>query len=426
MQRIQIGLVGLGTIGGGLLALLNENAKLIARRTGIEFQITRVADKDTAKFSKLKNIKASADYKDIINDPDIQIVVELTGGVDFPWKLFQETVESGKHFVTANKALLSKKLLSMFELSRKNQAYIGFEASVGGGIPIIKTLRYSLVGNQILSIDGIINGTTNYILTQMTDKNLPFSEALKKAQELGFAEADPTLDINGDDAASKIAILASLSFNQNISRDDVYLEGIENIELIDIQNAGELDYTVKLVATCKIHEGDLVELRVHPTFVSNDNPLSQVENEYNAILVDTDFLGESMYYGKGAGARPTASAVISDIVELGGKICSKKGYNEHFFSLENSKKIKPISDIPSKFYVRIMTKDEPGILAKVTKVFGDNHISIASVIQKDTGKEFIPLVFCTHEAKEKDFQNSFQQIKSFNFVEKIVYYRTAD
>jgi homoserine dehydrogenase len=314
----------------------------------------------------------------------------------------------------------------MFRLARENERYIGFEASVGGGIPIIQTLRNSLVGNRIRSIEGIINGTTNYILTRMEEQDLDFETALVQAQDLGFAEADPTLDINGGDAASKIAILSAISFHQNITFDDVHVEGIENVKLSHVHDAQELGYSIKLIAMSRIDQNGEVEVRVHPALVSPKNPLSSIRNEYNAILVNSDYLGESMYYGKGAGPFPTASAVVSDIVEIGGKTIKKKEYNAYFFSLSEEKNTKPFSKIISRYYIRIMIKDVPGILAKIATVMGKHDISIASLNQKRSLEEFVPVIFTTQHATEKQFSEALKEIKNFDFVDNIVYYRIID
>ncbi len=426
MEKINIGLVGFGTIGSGVVSLLSENGEAIRERTGIDFNVKYIVDKDLKKLSQLENYKTSDNYKDIIEDSSIDIVLELAGGVEFPHFLFKESMKSKKHFVTANKALLSKNFYDMFKETRENELYIGFEASVAGGIPVIKTIRNSLIGNKIKFLQGIINGTTNYILTQMEENNLDFQAALTNAQKLGLAEADPTLDVNGDDAASKIAILASLAFNQNIERNDVYMEGIEKLELIDVKYAKELDYKVKLIAISRINDKNEVEIRVHPTLVKNSNPLADVKNEFNAVLIDSDYLGMSMYYGKGAGSRPTASSVISDIVEIGNKIVNKKAYNKNTFLLSNNKKIKEMSKVKSKYYVRIMTEDKPGILAKVASVLGENSVSVASMIQTEGTGTYVPMVFTTHEAFEGNFIKSYNEIQKFDFVEKVVFYRILD
>lgn len=426
MKKINIALVGYGVIGSGVLELLKQNHKIFSDKTGIDFEIKYIVDKDPSKLKGLKGIETTDNYKKAILDKEVSLIIELTGAIDFSYKLFEEASNEGKHFITANKALLSKKLLDMFAIARKNKTYIGFEASVAGGIPIIKTIRNYLIGNKILDIEGIINGTTNYILTKMTDENLEFNTALKKAQELGFAEADPTMDISGGDAASKLAILASISFNQNIQYDDVIKEGIDKIDLMDIQYAKELGYQIKLIGIARIVDGEGVEAHVHPTLVGNKNPLSSVKNEFNAILINADFLGLNMYYGKGAGSRPTATAVLSDIVEIGLKTAQGKEYNPQSFELSSKKQIRPLSSVVSKYYLRIMTEDKPGILAKIGTVLGDNGISLASVIQKDTEKDFAQVVFTTYKATETQFAASIETIKKFPFVKKTVYYRISD
>lgn len=426
MEKLTLALVGFGTVGSGLLSLLSENRKEIARKTGIDLELKYVIDQDLSKLSSLKGVQISNDYRTALNDPEVSLVVELTGGVDFPLRLFNETAAAGKHFVTANKALLSRHLYAMFEAARKNRIYIGFEASVAGGIPIIHTLRRSLAGNRIQAIEGIINGTTNYILTQMEEQGIDFPVALKQAQDLGFAEADPTLDINGGDAASKIAILAAISFNQNVEYDDVYAEGIEKVSIIDIEYAKKLGYRIKLLGISSLNAENEVDVRVHPCLVGDSNPLAGIRNEFNAVAVESDFLGLSMYYGRGAGARPTASAVVSDVIDIASRTLKKKEYNESFFMLSSEKKLRGMEKTESRYYVRIMTQDQPGILARIAQVFGENGISIATVIQLDTEQDFIPLVLTTHQAAEKQFQDSLTQIREFGFVDHVVYYRILD
>lgn len=426
MSQITIGLAGYGVIGSGVVALLEQNSKFIEKKTGIQLVLKTIVDKDKEKIKNLKKYIVSSDSKALTEDKEIDIVVELTGGKDFPYQLFRDTIENGKHFVTANKALLSEKMPEIFTLLREKKRHMGFEASVGGGIPIIQTIRKLLVANQILSIEGIINGTTNYILTKMSDENLDFQTALKKAQELGFAEADPTLDLNGSDAASKLTILASLCFGQALSYSDIFREGIEDIDLQDILYAKEFGYTIKLIAMAKKDEKEQIEAKVYPCLVSKKNPLSTVKNEFNAILVHGDFLGLNMYYGKGAGSYPTASAVVSDIINIANKIVSEKSFNDHEYTLYQNKNLKSVEDFSSRFYIRFMTEDKPGILAKIASVLGENSISIASVSQKDTGEYYVPVVITTHQAFENQFQKSIETIKHFPFVNKIVYYRILD
>jgi len=429
MSKIKFGIVGAGTIGGGVVDLFVSNKEIIKKKTGLEFEISYLADIDDSKLKKIReyNIKTTKNFKDIINS-DVDIVVELVGGIDFAWQLYNEAIKNGKHFVTANKVLISDRVYEMFKIARENKKYIGFEASVAGGIPIIKTIKESLSANNILCIEGIINGTTNYILTKMHNNRLTFKDALLEAQKLGFAEVDPTLDINGKDAASKIAILASISSRQNITLKDVYVEGIDDIEYIDIEEAKDLGYVIKLIAMFKKDEDGNIEIRVNPSLVPTSNPLANINYEYNAVLVDCDFVGKTMYYGKGAGARPTSSAVFSDIIEIGSKIAFKKEFNPSEFFIEEKNSVKSHEDIYSKYYIRIITEDKVGILAKIARVMGDNNISISSLIQRDIYKknDLVPLVFTTHTAKEKDFLKATDIIKSFDFIKEIVYYRIVD
>ncbi|HOJ49608.1 MAG TPA: homoserine dehydrogenase [Spirochaetota bacterium] len=429
MKKIKFAIIGSGTIGGGVVDLFVSNIDIVKKKTGINFELSLVVDLDDSKLEKPKNygIKVSKNYKDAIKS-DVDIIVELVGGIDFAWNLYNEAILNGKHFVTANKALIADRIYQMFKLARENKKYIGFEASVAGGIPIIKTIKESLLANKIECIEGIINGTTNYILTKMHKEKISFKEALLTAQKLGFAEADPTLDINGTDAASKIAILAAISSNQNIGLKDVYVEGINDIEFIDIKEAEDLGYVIKLIAMFKIDENNNIEIRVNPTLVSLSNPLANINNEYNAVLVAGDFVGKTMYYGRGAGARPTASAVFSDIIDIGNKIAFNKEYNPNLLFIDEENKVKSHEEIYSKYYLRLITEDKVGILAKIAKVMGDNNISISSLIQRDIYKKdgVVPLVFTTHIALEKDFFKAIELIKGFNFVKEIVYYRIID
>lgn len=425
-DKVTLALVGFGTVGSGLVDLLLKNKKEITHKTGVDIVLKYVIDQDLSKLSSLKDVVISDNYQTALKDKEVDIIVELTGNVAFAHKLFQESGQAKKHFVTANKALLSKELYTMFEEAQKNKIYIGFEASVAGGIPIINILRKYMTGNRIQEIEGIINGTCNYILTQMEESGLDFPEALKQAQKLGFAEADPTLDIGGGDAASKIAILASLSFNQNILYTDVYTEGIEKISIMDIQYAKTMGYRIKLLGLCNINQNQEVDVRVHPCLVKQFHPLWGIRNEFNAVAVESDFLGLSMYYGKGAGAYPTATAVISDVIDIASRILSKKEYNPNFFTLSKNKKIKNRDHISSRYYVRIMTQDKTGILARIAQVFGENSISIATVMQLESQQNFVPLILTTHEATEKQFQDSLLKIQEFDFVESVVYYRILD
>lgn len=428
MDTINLALIGYGTIGKGVATLLETNGKVLEEKTGISLSLKYVIDKDLEKLKPLKEkgIICSDNFMDALNDKEVDIVIELAGGVDFPFLLFQKAMEKEKHFVTANKALLAKKLFEMFQTAKEKQLHIGFEASVAGGIPIIQTLRNSLVGNKIQSIEGIINGTTNYILTQMQEEDLPFSEALEKAQELGFAEADPTLDINGGDAAAKIAVLASIAFKKNINLDDVPVKGIEDVRLSDIQSAEEMGFKIKLIAHCAQDEQGKIDLSVGPSLIAEENPLSGIRNEFNAVLVNSDFLGESMYYGKGAGSFPTASAIASDIADIAVKITKKKVYNPSSYTICDEKSLKPLHEKQARYFIRIMTEDKPGILAKLASVLGENEISIASLMQRRSDEKLTPVILTTHEAREDQFWEAFGKLKKLDITQELVYYRILE
>ena len=418
-KNVKIAIVGLGTIGSGVIELLKNESDIIEKKSSINIEIKYLIDIDNEKLKKINCPDAikTNDYKQAITDKEVDIIVELTGGIDFPNKLIKEALENGKNVVTANKALLAEKGKDLFDLALEKNKNIGFEASVCGGIPIIRTIYDALTGDRIKGIFGIVNGTTNYILTKMYEENIGFSTALKEAQKLGFAEADPTLDISGYDAAHKICILAQIAFNTPIEFNKVYVDGIQGIDLIDIKNANEIGYIIKLLAIAKFDPDETVEVRVHPCLVSKKNLLAFVRDEYNAVFLETKYFGNSMYYGKGAGSFPTATAVISDIVEI----------SKSIFSNQNTTKLKHITNYPlkeigeilSRYYVRFLVPDKPGVLSKISGIFGENNISIASVIQKERSKEtYVPLIMTTHLAKEKDIINALNTIEKLDFSKK--------
>lgn len=420
MKTVKIGIIGIGTVGSGVYELLTRNKNLIWNKSGIDIEIKRVADKDVKRKEAL-DIPGeifTQSVHDIIESPDIDIVVELIGGTTDSREIILKAVKNKKHIVTANKALLAEYGGKILESVLENQVELGFEASVGGGIPIIKTITEALVGNKIKKIIGIVNGTTNYILTKMTREGLDFQEALRVAQELGFAEANPYLDISGEDALHKITILSSLAFNTIIDMSRVYVEGIDGIDIKDIQYAGEFGFVTKLLAIAEsLQDGVLV--KVYPSLVSKDNPLAAVSWEDNAIMVYSDFLGESMYYGKGAGSRPTASAVVADIADIALRIQNAAEYNKNrYTSFKNLKQI-DFSMNKTRYYFRFNALDRPGILSKISGVLGKNNISIASVIQKEIEEEFehVPLVMMTHDALEADVRRAINEIDTFSEVE---------
>jgi homoserine dehydrogenase len=416
MKSVRVGILGLGTVGSGVYELLKRNADLIKMKTGISVEVKKCADINPEKKKKLgiPDWCFTSSAEELVEDPAIDIVVELIGGTGVALDLVLGALSKKKHVVTANKALLATHLREIFQSVLENRVELGFEGSVGGGIPIIKTIREALVGNQINRIVGILNGTTNFILTKMTREGLDFQTALRIAQELGFAEADPTLDISGGDSRHKITILSSLAFNTFVEMESVYVEGIENIERRDLVYAGELGFVLKLLAIAeKKDEG--ISVKVHPALISRENPLAAINWEDNAIMVYSDFLGKSMYSGKGAGAKPTASAIVADIVDIALRTKNGKAYTENPYAFSQSFNPVPFDRNRSRFYFRFHVLDRPGILSKIAGILGDNNISIASVIQKESEEEheYVPLVMMTHTALEADV------IKAIKLIDRL-------
>ncbi len=426
---VNVAIVGYGVVGNGVAKILEEDKDLILKKSGVEINLKKVFTRNWDKKFKypLKEEKKAYSLDEILEDKDIDIVVELTGGIDFPYKLIKEAILRGKHITTANKALLAERGKEIFNLAEERNVRIGFEASVAGGIPIIRALREGLVGNEILKIYGILNGTTNYILTEMNEKGKSFDEVLKEAQRLGYAEADPTLDINGVDAGHKISILASLSFGGFLNFEDVYIEGIDSIEKMDIQLGKELNYTLKLLAIAKSYKNNEVEVRVHPTFIPSSHPLAKVDGVYNAVMVEGSNVGECMFYGKGAGSLPTASAVVSDIVDIAKSVSLGIGREIEITSMNWEHKdlnLKKVSDFYTRYYIRFMVPDKIGILSKIAGVFAKHNISIASVIQKDKvvnyyngdNDGYVPLVLLTHTASENNTQSAIREIEELRLT----------
>ncbi len=421
-MKLKVGIVGCGVVGTGTVKLLLENRDLIRKKTGIDFELVKVADLDWERereFHVPENIRTS-DYREVINSSDI--VVELVGGKDFAKKLMLEAIKSGKHVVTANKHLLAIEGEEIFLEAQKRGLRVGFEASVGGGIPVIKALREGLVGNRINTIYGILNGTTNYILTRMFEENLDFETALQEARDKGYAEADPSLDIDGWDAAHKINILASLAFGRYFPFEEVHVEGIRNVRKLDVELGKELGYTLKLLAIAKRFDGE-AEVRVHPTFIHSEEALAKVSGVYNAVMIEGDFVGKTMFYGQGAGSLPTASAVVSDIVDVGRSVLQGNGPEITPIDWE-TEDISIRSNFFSRYYLRFDVPDRPGVLASISRVLADFNISIAAVLQKEMvcelagkkGETVVPLVILTHKAYEHDIQRALEEIKKLPVV----------
>jgi homoserine dehydrogenase len=422
MKEINIGLLGCGTVGTGVAKILIENRDLIRSRVGATLNLRRVADIDLKTDRGIRfddGVFISDAYK-IVDDPDIDIIVEMIGGEGVAMDLILRAIDNNKQIVTANKALLANHGNSIFKAAAKKGVDLAFEASVGGCMPIIKSLRESLVGNHVKSMAGILNGTCNYILSRSTDDGSSFEDVLAEAQEKGFAEADPTLDVEGIDTAHKLAILTSLAYGMEINFKDIYIEGISNITPMDIDFAGQFGYRIKLLAISK-DTGNAVDARVHPTMIPFDNLLSSVNGVLNAITITGDAVGDVMLYGHGAGMMPAASAAISDTVDIARNLLSGASGRVPLLSyqVENIRKIPimPVDEILTHYYFRFAAVDRPGVLSKISGILGDLGISIKSVHQKGRKtKGPVPIVMLTHLAKEADVQKAMAKITDLAVV----------
>ncbi len=433
MQRINIGLIGLGTIGTGVVRVLKENSAVIRERAGCEVVLKKAADRDILRDRgfRLDEGVLTTDAMEVINDPDISVVIELIGGTTDARRYILEALGRGKHVVTANKALLSTHGREVFSKAAESGMDIGFEASVGGGIPIIKAMREGLAANRIESIYGIINGTSNYILSRMTNDGGRFEDVLKKAQEKGYAEKDPAYDIEGVDTAHKLAILISLAWGAHIRLEDIYTEGISRITQLDIKFAREFGFRIKLLAIAKCEDGS-VEARVHPTMVPAAHPLAAVDGVFNAIHLRGNAVGPVMFYGLGAGMMPTASAVLADVVD----ICRdmRKGVAGRLHVMpyaegeSGAARIKDIAALDSPYYLRFFALDRPGVLSRLSGVLGAHNISISSVIQKDRKiGGAVPLVIVTHNALERELRSAVAEIEKLDIIhDKPMYIRIEE
>ncbi|MEN6326479.1 MAG: homoserine dehydrogenase [Syntrophomonas sp.] len=417
---IKIALLGCGTVGSGVAKLLNTNRKMIAQRIGDTIEIKYVLEKDIDKClaAGIKPEMIVQDFDSILNDNEVNIVVEVIGGIEQANRFILAAMEKGKHVVTANKDLIAVKGQEIFDMATAKKVDFYFEASVAGGIPIIYPLKQSLAGNQIQEVIGILNGTTNYILTKMSLEGRDFTEVLAEAQELGYAESDPTADICGLDAARKIAILSSIAFNSRVTFNDVYVEGITAITAADIQYGKELGYVIKLLAIAKEDENQQIQVRVHPAFIPKTHPLAGVNDVFNAVFVRGNAVGEIMHYGRGAGQMPTASAIIGDLIEIGRNMrqncCGRIGCTCY-----ENKKILDINQLTAQFYIRMTVKDRPGVLAGIAGVFGNNNVSIAAVLQKTSQDDKAELILITHKVREQDMRDSLTVLQGMSIVSEI-------
>ncbi len=419
MKKIKIGLIGLGTVGAGVVKALRKSIPSIRSKSGISLELVRVAEKDLsrARGLGLKRGLVTKDARRIINDPAIDIVIELIGGIHPARELILKTLKNGKHVVTANKALLAECGPELFAAAKKYGKSIRFEASVGGGVPVIKALTDDFVANRIDTIYGIINGTCNFILTEMEEKACSFDSALKEAKRLGFAENNPTLDINGMDSAHKAVIMTLLGFGIYVPVNKLFVEGIQQIELSDIQYAKELGYAIKLLCIAK-RDRTALDVRVHPTLLPARHPLSNVRGVYNAIYVKGDLIGEALLYGKGAGANPTSSAVIADVVDIARSI-SVTGECENM-SLKFDSGIRSMmkfGHVTGKYYIRFTAIDKPGVLSSISGILSRYRISIANVTQKERRRgRSVPIVVVTHTVAEQDLRRALTLIGALSSI----------
>ncbi|HTQ77141.1 MAG TPA: homoserine dehydrogenase [Burkholderiales bacterium] len=423
MRPISVGLLGIGTVGGGVWEVLNRNADEIQRRAGRAIRISIVADKDLKKARKLvrKQAVTVADAFQVARSRDVDIIVELIGGYTVAKELVLEAIRHGKHVVTANKALLATHGNEIFAAAQKKGVMVAFEASVGGGIPIIKALREGLAANRIEWIAGIINGTSNFILSEMRDKGLPFASALQDAKKRGYAEADPTFDIEGVDASHKLTILAALAFGIPMQLKECFVEGIQKLTADDIRYAEELGYRIKLLGITR-KTGKGIELRVHPTLIPARRLIANVEGVMNAVLVKGDAVGPTLFYGAGAGSQPTASAVVADLLDVTRLITADPGHRVPHLAFQpdrlSSTPILPMREIETSYYLRMRVADRPGVLADITRILADSRISIDAMVQKEPGhgESRVDIVLLTHLAREKNVDAAIAGIERLKTV----------
>ncbi|CAN7337568.1 homoserine dehydrogenase [Caballeronia sp. LjRoot34] len=425
MEPIKVGLLGFGTVGGGTFTVLRRNQEEIKRRAGRGIEITRIAVRTPSKVQGAAGIDVTTDFNAVVDDPSIDIVAEMIGGTGIARELVLRAIANGKHVVTANKALLAVHGSEIFEAASKKGVMVAFEAAVAGGIPIIKALREGLTANRIQYIAGIINGTTNYILSEMRDRGLDFATALKAAQELGYAEADPTFDIEGVDAAHKVTIMSAIAFGVPVQFDRAYVEGISKLDAIDIRYAEALGYRIKLLGIARRTEKG-IELRTHPTLIPAKRLLANVEGAMNAVVVHGDAVGTTLYYGKGAGAEPTASAVVADLVDVTRLHTADPEHRVPHLafqpdSLANTP-ILPIEEVTSSYYLRLRVADVTGVLANITRILADKVISIDALLQKESehvdgeDKGETDIILLTHETVEREINAAITQIEALSTV----------
>ncbi len=417
-KTLKAALLGVGTVGGGVYRLLNMRKEDLPHLCGTSIEIAKILVRDTAK--ERPGIPAELltdDWAKIRDDAEIEVVMELMGGIEPARTYIREALQAGKHVITANKDLMAEHGHELLMLAEENHCDLKFEASVAGGIPIIQALKTSLAGNQITEVMGIVNGTTNFILTKMSMEGMDYAEALALATELGYAEADPTADVDGLDAGRKIAIMASIAFHSQVSFQDVYTEGIRKITARDIYYAKDFGYAVKLLGVAKLTEGE-IEVRVHPMLIPIGHPLAAVNDSFNAVFVHGDALGDAMFYGRGAGDLPTASAVMGDLITVARHV-NASWNGQHACTCFKQLPIKPLEESKTRYFVRMQVVNRPGVLASLASVFGNNEVSIAQIVQKSCVDGIAEVVIITEEVREKHFRDSMAILKGFSIVKEI-------
>ncbi len=413
MKPVRIGLIGAGTVGTGLIQIIKEKSTSILHKSGIDISISKICDTSPSTKERFPDYNITTNFREIIEDKEIDIVVELVGGTGIAYTIVKSALENGKTVVTANKALLSEKGSELFDLAKRNNVEIGYEASVGGTIPVIRSIKTGLIANDFKGIYGILNGTTNFILTKMEEEDLDYLTALQIAQDLGFAEKDPTFDVEGIDTAHKVSLLAGIAFGTKIDIKSMYVEGISNISKSEIITAKNLGYRIKLLGICKNNNGK-IEAQVQPTMVPLEHSLASVRNEMNAIFLDTDFSGPLMFSGKGAGSLPTASAVLSDIVFYGSRIGKVNEFSENNIFPEAN--LTPHGQELGRYYIRFNTIDRPGVLAEISHLLGKNSVSISTVRQDESPKEPVEVIIITHRCKESFVREAVKEIDSLPII----------
>ena len=423
MKPVKVGLLGLGTVGGGTVNVLRRNAEEITRRAGRGIQITHASARDLKKqrICNTEGITLTSEPLEVVNDPEVEIVVELIGGTELARDLVNRAIANGKHVVTANKALIARYGNEIFDAARKQGVMVAFEAAVAGGIPIIKAIREGLAGNRIEWLAGIVNGTGNFILTEMRDKGRDFADVLAEAQRLGYAEADPTFDVEGIDAAHKLTILAAIAFGIPLQFDKVYTEGITRITRADVGYAEQLGYRIKHLAIAR-RAATGIELRVHPTLIPERRLIANVDGVMNAVVVMGDAVGPTLYYGAGAGAEPTASAVVADLVDVVRVLTSDPENRVPHLAFQPDAladlPILPMEQVETAYYLRLQAADRPGVLADVTRILADQSISIESILQKEplTGESEVPIILLTHRTLEKNMNQAISRIEALSSI----------